>query len=105
MIIGKVTSIVGRTRYEVFQSRIIMQSELRSMIAGREEDGVPEKRLTSVILRYLSASDACRRVLLEEEPSGFSVLKEVLALLALKDSEITMNLAYLPRTIMAMIDQ
>jgi hypothetical protein len=75
------------------------------MIAGREEDGVPEKRLTSVILRYLSASDACRRVLLEAEPPGFSVLGEVLALLALKDSEITMNLACLPRTIMAMIDQ
>jgi hypothetical protein len=44
-------------------------------------------------------------VLLEAEPPGFSVLGEVLALLALKDSEITMNLACLPRTIMAMIDQ
>ena len=64
------------------------------MIAGRVEDGVPGKRLTSVILRHLSASDACRRVLLEDDPEKFSVLEEVLMLLSLNDSEITMNLAY-----------
>ena len=87
-------ALAALSKYEVFQSRIITQGEMRAVIRGRPEDGVPEKRLTSVILRHLSASDACRHVLLEEDPSGFSFVEEVLQLLALDDSEITMNLAY-----------
>ena len=48
-------ALAALSKYEVFQSRIITQGEMRAVIRGRPEDGVPEKRLTSVILRHLSA--------------------------------------------------
>ena len=54
-----------------------MQGDLRHLIVGREEMAMGEKRLTSVILRHLSASDSCRRALLHRDSSGFSALDEV----------------------------
>ena len=87
-------ALAALSKYEVFQSRIIMQGDLRYLMVGRDEMSIGETRLTSVILRHLSASDSCRRALLHQDESGFSALDEVLRLVQLNDPEITANLAY-----------
>ena len=92
-------AVAALSKYDVFQSSIVMEPQLRSILLHRDEDGIPDKRLTSVILRYLTASDECRHALLDQaagaEDVGRSViLEEVLRLMKMDDPEIKSNLAW-----------
>jgi tRNA A-37 threonylcarbamoyl transferase component Bud32 len=91
-------ALAALSKYEAFQTRIVTEQQLGPILMQRDGDGVPDKRLTSVILRYLTASDECRQALIQQagvNESGRSIIiEEILRLMIIDDPEIKSNLAY-----------